>query len=82
MTEELTMKCKRGKWISVRAEGRSLDPLSSLEISLPCEDDPSEACEVNKGHCLQYTEMGAKMEKKCAGTCGMKKLKNTYRKIF
>ena len=74
------MKCRRGKWISVRAEGRSLDPVSSSETFYPCEDDPSEACEVNKGHCLQYTEMGAMMEKKCAGTCGMKKLKSTTRK--
>merc|ERR1719300_1646265 len=38
----------------------------------PCVDAPgmSDTCAADRGHCLQYTVEGNRMDKDCAGTCG------------
>ena len=62
----LRMVCKNGAWV-VR-EGRAAPG------SLPCEDkaelSANGTCLAEEGHCLQYTEKGAEMDRDCAGTCG------------
>ena len=66
------MKCMDGQWksrITIDFRGgrtRNAGPPS------PCNDAPgmNSTCAADKGHCLQYTEEGKRMERDCAGTCG------------
>ena len=61
------MECKKGEWepLLVKKKGRISSP--------PCEDNPSlpdGSCSADEGHCHQYTEAGARMDRDCPGTCG------------
>ena len=60
------MKYKKGEWKPlVKKKGRISSP--------PCEDNPSlpdGSCSADEGHCQQYTEAGARMDRDCPGTCG------------
>ena len=39
----------------------------------PCTDDPKmkNKCPAERGHCLQFTQKGAKMDSVCPRTCGI-----------
>ena len=41
----------------------------------PCTDDPSLSangtCSADRGHCQQYTDAGADMDRDCPETCGI-----------
>ena len=66
LVKGLKMKCLKGQWVPVQRRGGPSGP--------PCEDDASLSaqgtCSADKGHCSQYTQKGAQMDKDCPGTCG------------
>jgi len=76
LNKEMKMKCKNGKWILKlnRGKGTKENKSSRNGPNAPmCKDDTSLTpgfCSAEEGHCLQYTDDGANMDKKCAGTCG------------
>ena len=69
--KRISMKCKNGIWTAKTKEKGTKD--RSGRNAAICEDDSSLApgfCSAEEGHCLQYTDDGAKMDKNCPGTCG------------
>ena len=62
------MTCVEGKWKARQSESRA-----GGSPGKPCEDSAvvgQAQCEADRGHCQQYTQAGAAMDKDCAGTCG------------
>ena len=62
---KIEMVCKNGKWVWNRKRSAPGGP--------PCTDSPAmnNTCPAERGHCLQFTQKGAKMDGDCPGTCGM-----------
>ena len=61
------MKCQNGQWKGVVKQKRGSPG------GPPCTDSPAmnNTCPAERGHCLQFTQKGAKMDGDCPGTCGM-----------
>ena len=64
--KDLLMRCHNGSWKAVQKK-------SGL-ASKPCEDNSvlsaNGTCSADRGHCSQFTDKGAEMDRSCPGTCG------------
>ena len=69
---KIVMRCDgKGEWNQEKQRSAPGGP--------PCTDSPAmnNTCPAERGHCLQYTQKGAKMDADCPGTCGMYDNKTT-----
>ena len=64
---KIVMQCKKGNWTAQVKQGRAAPG------GPPCTDSPAmnNTCPAERGHCLQFTQKGSKMDGDCPGTCGM-----------
>ena len=62
----IVMQCRKGIW-KMSQKSKPKGP--------PCTDDPSLSangtCSADQGHCSQYTDAGADMDRDCPETCGI-----------
>eukprot|EP00091_Calanus_sinicus_P020724 TRINITY_DN5847_c0_g1_i1.p1 TRINITY_DN5847_c0_g1~~TRINITY_DN5847_c0_g1_i1.p1 ORF type:complete len:144 (-),score=31.95 TRINITY_DN5847_c0_g1_i1:2-433(-) len=62
---KILMKCQNGQWKAVVKQRRGSPG------GPPCTDSPAmnNTCPAERGHCLQFTQKGEKMDADCPGTC-------------
>jgi len=65
------MVCNGGTWEPKEPKGRAKFPVNRANPGgPPCTDTAAaDQCEADRGHCNQFTEAGANMERVCQGTC-------------
>ena len=72
---KIMMICREGKWSMKESKSKG-NTRSGASNEAPCVDEEGNtaSCIRDKGHCLQHTVDGKRMEKKCSGTCGQYKI--------